>query len=83
MTLGGLAKDMGEEYVKETGKEAAKSAGEQTVEYVQGDEAQQKIDDAKAQAEVSLWLPSNTNVITFLPAQGMWAKLCGCFSSAA
>ncbi|GLB39861.1 hypothetical protein LshimejAT787_0703710 [Lyophyllum shimeji] len=59
--VGGLAKDMGSEYLKG----AAKEGGKQTVEYTQTEEGEQQIQDAKAQAE------------------GLWAKYCGCFASAA
>ncbi|KAG6849582.1 hypothetical protein C0991_011336, partial [Blastosporella zonata] len=51
MSIKVLAKDMEEEYATSAGKEAAKEAGEKTVEYAQTDEVQQQIDDAKAQAE--------------------------------
>ncbi|KAG6808571.1 hypothetical protein H0H92_003675 [Tricholoma furcatifolium] len=59
-----LAKDMGKEYVTSAGEEAAKNAGKQTTDYLQSQNGQEAIDDAKAEAE------------------GLWAKYCGCFSSA-
>ncbi|KAG5725190.1 hypothetical protein E4T56_gene10203 [Termitomyces sp. T112] len=49
-----VAKDMGDDYMKGVGEEAARTAGEKTVEYTQTDEGQQKIDDAKAEAQ-GLW----------------------------
>lgn len=49
-----VAEDMGGRYLEGVGKEAAETAGEDTVQYTQTDEGQQKIDDAKAEAQVMI-----------------------------